>query len=65
PAKKTDEEEERLIVAAAVADPFLSAREIRDELHRRLKEAGSHNFVAARRLEFAQALRPVHTLATE
>ncbi|KAG0414676.1 hypothetical protein HPB47_008168 [Ixodes persulcatus] len=56
--KKTDEEEERLIIAAAVADPFLSAREIRDELQltischtirRRLKEAGLHNCVAAQK----------------
>lgn len=46
------------IVAAAVVDPFLSAKEIRDELslsistatvRRRLKEAGISNFAAAQK----------------
>ncbi|KAG0419498.1 hypothetical protein HPB47_004059 [Ixodes persulcatus] len=56
--RKTDKEEERLIVAAAVADPFSGAQEIRDELQltischtirRCLKEAGLHNCVAAQK----------------
>lgn len=47
-----------LIVAAAVADPFLNAREIREELgldiscdtiRRRLKEAGLESRVAAQK----------------
>lgn len=52
----TTHEADILIVAAAVVDPFLSAKEIRDELSlnistrtvsRRLKEAGIYNFAAA------------------
>lgn len=56
--KVTSEEQELLIVAAAVADPFLSAKEIRQELslnvscetiRRRLKEAGLGSCVAAQK----------------
>lgn len=56
--KVTSEEQELLIVAAAVADPLLSAKEIRQELslnvscetiRRRLKEAGLGSCVAAQK----------------
>lgn len=52
------EEEDKLIIAAVVADPFLSAKEIKNELglhmscdtiRRRLKEAGLRNCVAAQK----------------
>lgn len=54
----TREEEDQLIVAAAVADPFLSARDIREALslnvscktiQRRLQEAGLQNHIAAQK----------------
>lgn len=54
----TEQEDDMLIVAAAVADPFLNAREIREELgldiscdtiRRRLKEAGLESRVAAQK----------------
>lgn len=54
----TQNVEDELIVAAVVTDPFLNAREIRDELslevstptiRRRLKEAGLSNCVAAKK----------------
>lgn len=71
----TEAVEDEQIIAAAVVNPFINAREMKEELaldascdtiHRRLKEAGLQNRVAARkpcltdqqrrqRLEFAQA----------
>ncbi|KAH9381487.1 hypothetical protein HPB48_005538 [Haemaphysalis longicornis] len=56
--KITQHVEDELIVAAVVADPFLNASEIRDELplevstsaiRRRFKEAGLSNCVAAKK----------------
>ncbi|KAM7298449.1 hypothetical protein ISCGN_019044 [Ixodes scapularis] len=57
--RATSTEEDKLIVAACVVDPFLSAREIRDELElenvsvstirRRLHEAGIHSRIAAQK----------------
>ncbi|KAG0413153.1 hypothetical protein HPB47_009695 [Ixodes persulcatus] len=55
----TSTEEDKLIVAACIVDPFLSAREIRDELQlenvcvstirRRLHEAGIYSRIAAQK----------------
>ncbi|KAG0430316.1 hypothetical protein HPB47_022805 [Ixodes persulcatus] len=57
--RATSTEEDKLIVAACVVDPFLSAREIRDELElenvsvstirRRLHEAGIHSRIVAQK----------------
>ncbi|KAH7932570.1 hypothetical protein HPB52_024326 [Rhipicephalus sanguineus] len=59
PARATSHEEDLLIVAASAANPFLSAKEIRDELglrsvslptiRRRLHEAGIHSRVASQK----------------
>ncbi|KAH6930443.1 hypothetical protein HPB50_013660 [Hyalomma asiaticum] len=59
PARATSQEEDLLIVAASVAGPFLSAKEIRDELglrsvslpttRQRLHEAGIHSRVASQK----------------
>lgn len=55
---RVSEEEDKLIIAAAVADPFLSAKEIKKELglhvscdtiRRRLQEAGLKNCTAAQK----------------
>lgn len=56
--KVTTHDDDILIVAAAVEEPFLSAKEIRDELslsistatvRRQLKEAGISDFAAAQK----------------
>ncbi|KAM7293698.1 hypothetical protein ISCGN_023296 [Ixodes scapularis] len=65
--RATSTEEDKLIVAACVVDPFLSAREIRDELElenvsvstirRRLHEAGIHSRIAAQKTLLADRHR--------
>lgn len=58
PPRATTEDEDRYIIAAVVEDPFLSAREIREELEldvsdvtirRRLASAGLHSAMAAQK----------------
>lgn len=58
PARATTEDEDRLIVAAAVANPFISSREIREALavdasdstvRRRLRSVGLRSAIAAQK----------------
>ena len=58
PPRATTEDDDRCIIAAVVEDPFLSAREIREELQldvsdvtvrRRLRSAGLHSAMAAQK----------------
>ncbi|KAH7947704.1 hypothetical protein HPB52_015220 [Rhipicephalus sanguineus] len=62
----TLEESDRLIVAAAVADPFQSAQQIKtaldlqvgvETIRRRLREAGLHGFIAAQKPHLTERQR--------
>ncbi|KAG0442909.1 hypothetical protein HPB47_015490 [Ixodes persulcatus] len=64
--RSTDEEADRLIIACVVADPFVSAKDIRSELNlniscstirRRLREAGLKNCVAAQKPHLTERQR--------
>lgn len=64
--RATDEESDRLIIAMAATDPFISAKEIRETLNldiscwtirRRLKEAGLKNCAAAQKPRLTERQR--------